>query len=32
MIAQTNADHEQIYQTLKLEILRFDHKPGDLLS
>ena len=32
MIAQTNADHEQIFQTLKLEILRFEHKPGDLLS
>lgn len=32
MIAQSNADHEQIYQTLKQEILRFDHKPGDLLS
>lgn len=30
-MAQTS-DHEQIYQTLKTEILRFEHKPGDLLS
>ena len=32
MIARNNAEHEQIFQTLKQEILRFDHKPGDLLS
>lgn len=32
MNAKTTADHEQIYQTLKNEILRFEHKPGDLLS
>lgn len=25
-------DHEQIYRTLAGEILRFEHKPGDLLS
>ena len=32
MTVQTICDHEQIYQTLSEEILRFDHKPGDLLS
>lgn len=32
MTAQNTADHEQIYQTLTQEILRFEHKPGDLLS
>ena len=32
MIDRTNADHEQIFRTLKQEILRFDHKPGDVLS
>lgn len=32
MIVQANADHEQIYQTLEQEILRFVHKPGDLIS
>ena len=25
-------DHDHIYQTLSEEILRFDHKPGDLIS
>ena len=25
-------DHDQMYQTLVNEILRFDHKPGDMLS
>jgi len=25
-------DHDQMYQTLANEILRFDHKPGDILS
>ena len=32
MIDRTNADHEQIFRMLKQEILRFDHKPGDVLS
>ena len=32
MTVQTICDHDQIYQTLSKEILRFDHKPGDLLS
>lgn len=32
MTVQTICDHDQIYQTLSDEILRFDHKPGDLLS
>ncbi len=32
MTMQNVCDHEQIYQTLAAEILRFDHKPGDLLS
>ena len=32
MTIQTICDHDQIYQTLSDEILRFDHKPGDLLS
>ena len=32
MTVQTICDHDQIYQTLSEEILRFDHKPGDLLS
>jgi len=32
MTVQTMCDHDQIYQTLSQEILRFDHKPGDLLS
>jgi len=32
MTVQTICDHDQIYQTLAEEILRFDHKPGDLLS
>lgn len=32
MIVQTICDHDRIYQTLSEEILRFDHKPGDLLS
>lgn len=32
MIPQTLSDHDLIYQTLTDEILRFEHKPGDLLS
>ena len=32
MTAQYPADHEQIYHTLEQEILRFEHKPGDLIS
>jgi len=32
MTVQTICDHDRIYQTLSEEILRFDHKPGDLLS
>ena len=32
MTVQTLCDHDQIYHTLSEEILRFDHKPGDLLS
>lgn len=32
MTAQSPADHEQIYRTLEQEILRFEHKPGDLIS
>ncbi len=32
MIPQTLTDHDLIYQTLTNEILRFEHKPGDLLS
>ena len=32
MTVQTLCDHDQIYQTLSQEILRFDHKPGDSLS
>ena len=32
MTAHTPCDHDQIYQTLSEEILRFDHKPGDLIS
>lgn len=32
MTVQTICDHDQIYQTLSEEILRFDHKPGALLS
>ncbi len=32
MTVQTICDHERIYQTISKEILRFDHKPGDLLS
>ena len=32
MPQHTATDHERIYQTLANEILRFEHKPGDLLS
>lgn len=32
MIPQTSTDHDSMYQTLANEILRFEHKPGDLLS
>lgn len=32
MTVQTICDHDQIYQTLSDEILRCDHKPGDLIS
>lgn len=32
MISANITDHEQMYQELAGEILRFDHKPGDLLS
>lgn len=32
MTVQTICDHDHIYQVLSEEILRFDHKPGDLLS
>lgn len=32
MIPQTHTDQEQIYQILEQEILRFVHKPGELLS
>ena len=32
MNPQLTADQDQIYQTLTNEILRFEHKPGDLLS
>ena len=32
MTAHLHSDQDQIYQTLSDEILRFEHKPGDLLS
>lgn len=32
MTVQMICDHDRLYETLSEEILRFDHKPGDLLS
>ena len=32
MTVQMTCDHDRLYEMLSEEILRFDHKPGDLLS